>query len=249
MVLAIYCTGADAPRAERYASEEATKGLGNGFHVFVSMEKLAYSTKIATGLILEIYNSIVPDPAKKWINAPSREEAAQIFWDLCHEVLPISEGLRPTTGGDAASTEEDTMTTTETTAPAAGATTGKAKTAKKTTAKAPAKGKAATKAPAASAPPAQGTGRGAVVKKAPKVGNGRGRTSAHAGKKLHPVAAKCKKTDENKTGNPRREGSHGHKSMKIIIDNPGITFEDFIKKGGRAMDLDWDVSKGNATAK
>ena len=41
--------------------------------------------------------------------------------------------------------------------------------------------------------------------------------------------------------NPRRAGTHGHKSMEIIIKNPGITVADFVKKGGRLNDLRWDV--------
>ena len=41
--------------------------------------------------------------------------------------------------------------------------------------------------------------------------------------------------------NPRREGTHGHKSLQIIIDHKGITFDDFVKKGGRPKDLYWDM--------
>ena len=34
--------------------------------------------------------------------------------------------------------------------------------------------------------------------------------------------------------------------MQIILDNPdGISYESFIKKGGRAKDLTWDVKKGH----
>jgi hypothetical protein len=257
MVLAIYCTGADAPRVERYESEEATKGLGNGFLVFASMEKLAYSTKISGGLIWELYNSIVPDPEKKWVRVPSREEAAQQFWDLCHEVLPITAGLRPTTAsGDAAPTEEGTMANaTENTASSSvkkAATTAKKKTAaaaKKPATAPKADTKKKTTAPvtekketaAATEKKAATTSRG--VKTDAPAGAGRGRASAHAGKKLYPVAAKCKE------GNPRRAGTPGNKSMQIIIDNPGILFEDFIKKGGRSPDLNWDVAKGNASVK
>jgi hypothetical protein len=44
--------------------------------------------------------------------------------------------------------------------------------------------------------------------------------------------------------NPRREGSHGHRSLQIIIDSPGITVEEYIAKGGRPRDLRWDIAKG-----
>jgi len=40
--------------------------------------------------------------------------------------------------------------------------------------------------------------------------------------------------------NPRRKGSFGYHSMKIILDNPGIIYEDYISKGGRLIDLKWD---------
>ena len=45
--------------------------------------------------------------------------------------------------------------------------------------------------------------------------------------------------------NPRRKNSFGFNSMQIIIDNPGITYEDFISKhNGRRQDLAWDIEKG-----
>lgn len=46
--------------------------------------------------------------------------------------------------------------------------------------------------------------------------------------------------------NPRKANTFGWYSMKIILDNPdGIQYEAFIKKGGRAKDLTWDVKKGH----
>jgi hypothetical protein len=45
--------------------------------------------------------------------------------------------------------------------------------------------------------------------------------------------------------NPRRAGSHGYRSLQIIIDNPGITTEDYLAKGGRLNDLRWDLAHGN----
>ena len=41
--------------------------------------------------------------------------------------------------------------------------------------------------------------------------------------------------------NPRREGSHGHGSFQIVLENPGLTYEDFIAKGGRVQNLRKDV--------
>ncbi len=71
-------------------------------------------------------------------------------------------------------------------------------------------------------------------------GEGRGRVSQYTGMLL--------KTD--KTLNPRREGTHGHKSFGIILaaGKAGIVYEDYIKKGGRLNDLTWDINKDNVTA-
>lgn len=46
-------------------------------------------------------------------------------------------------------------------------------------------------------------------------------------------------------GNPRREGSWGQKSLQIIINNPGLTLEEFLIHGGRTNDLRWDIQHGN----
>ena len=46
--------------------------------------------------------------------------------------------------------------------------------------------------------------------------------------------------------NPRKANTFGWHSMQIILDNPdGIQYEAFIKKGGRAKDLTWDIKKGH----
>lgn len=73
----------------------------------------------------------------------------------------------------------------------------------------------------------------AAKKKAPdKESSGRGRPAAFAGKKLHPIVVT----------NPRQAGSHGWHSLKIVLDNPGITYEDYKVAGGRNNDLRWDVA-------
>ena len=43
--------------------------------------------------------------------------------------------------------------------------------------------------------------------------------------------------------NHRRQGSFGYHSMQIIIENNGISYEDYISKGGRTRDLEWDLDK------
>ena len=45
--------------------------------------------------------------------------------------------------------------------------------------------------------------------------------------------------------NPRRENTFGHHSYQIISDNKGISYEDYIAKGGRSNDLKWDLDHGN----
>lgn len=42
--------------------------------------------------------------------------------------------------------------------------------------------------------------------------------------------------------NPRRPGTHGHRSWEIAEQNPAI--EDYIKAGGRMNDLRWDIERG-----
>lgn len=71
----------------------------------------------------------------------------------------------------------------------------------------------------------------------------RGRKATGAGKKLYPLP------DVISLGNPRRVGTHGHKSMQIIIDNPGILTEDYLSKGGRLNDLRWDIERGRVELK
>lgn len=49
----------------------------------------------------------------------------------------------------------------------------------------------------------------------------------YAGKKIYLVGKE----------NPRREGTHGHRSMEVVRNKPGVTFEDYIAGGGRRVDL------------
>lgn len=66
-----------------------------------------------------------------------------------------------------------------------------------------------------------------------------GAPSKLAGHTIHPKV----------TENPRRVGTHGFNSMKIILKNPGLTYEQFIERGGRSNDLRWDIDKGNVELK
>ncbi len=58
--------------------------------------------------------------------------------------------------------------------------------------------------------------------------------SSLSGMTIHP------KTKEN----PRREGTNGFKSFAIVLKNPGISYNDYIDKGGRNVDVRWDEAHG-----
>ena len=60
-------------------------------------------------------------------------------------------------------------------------------------------------------------------------------------KKVHPF--KGKKITAIIAENPRGKTSYGFKAFQIILDNPGILYEDFLKKGGRYEDLKWDLER------
>lgn len=89
-------------------------------------------------------------------------------------------------------------------------------------------------------------GEAAATTTAPKAkadkadGAGRGRVSQFSSMLLKATV---------KT-NTRREGTHGHKSLGIILaaGDKGISYEDYISKGGRLNDLNWDINKDNVTA-
>ena len=65
------------------------------------------------------------------------------------------------------------------------------------------------------------------------------------GKRSSKFADKVIKNKSAK--NPRREGTHGHRSMEIIMKagKKGITYAAYIEAGGRNNDLNWDVEKDN----
>jgi hypothetical protein len=64
-------------------------------------------------------------------------------------------------------------------------------------------------------------------------------SSQFAGRRLFPKVK----------DNPRREGSHGHRSLGLIIAKPGISYFDFLAVGGRSLDLRWDIAHGNCEAR
>jgi hypothetical protein len=81
-----------------------------------------------------------------------------------------------------------------------------------------------------------------ATKATAKVATTKSAKSMFSGKKLFPSRS-AKQT------NPRRPESYGFRSLEVIRANPGITYEDFLRAGGRRVDLAWDLRHGNAEAR
>jgi len=44
--------------------------------------------------------------------------------------------------------------------------------------------------------------------------------------------------------NPRKEGSHGHNSFNVIVKHGAdMPYEEYIRQGGRLVDLNWDIDR------
>jgi hypothetical protein len=101
---------------------------------------------------------------------------------------------------------------------------------------------------AANAAPSNPTAAAPVVAPATSPAK-RGRKPTAQGKKLFPSDTLLGGDAEPLAYiNPRRKKSHGYRSLQIVIDNPGITTEDYLAKGGRLNDLAWDIKHGNVKA-
>lgn len=75
-----------------------------------------------------------------------------------------------------------------------------------------------------------------------------GQAPASTGKRGRKPTASNKRLTAVCEGNERRQNSHGYRSLQIVLDNPGITTEDYLLKGGRLNDLRWDIAHGNVKA-
>ena len=58
-------------------------------------------------------------------------------------------------------------------------------------------------------------------------------TCEFTGKKLYPT---------QKTS-PRKAGTRGHASYLILLEHPGIRYEEYLELGGRKGDLTWDLER------
>lgn len=100
--------------------------------------------------------------------------------------------------------------------------------------KAPAKKAEAEKAEAKKAEAEKTESKKAPAKKGDGRNNNPGRKSKLHGKTIKPAVKE----------NPRREGTHGHRSFAILLANPkGMKVEDYLNKGGRMNDLNWDIER------
>ncbi len=67
----------------------------------------------------------------------------------------------------------------------------------------------------------------------------------YAGAKLFP---NYKADGADDFSNPNRSGTHGGNANQIVLDDPGLTYESFIEKGGRAQDANFHIKAGNIRA-
>jgi hypothetical protein len=74
-------------------------------------------------------------------------------------------------------------------------------------------------------------------------------TRAHRRKDVKLLRSTALSTSAGKNENPRRANSHAYRSLEIIRQKPGITYENFLRAGGRRVDLAWDVENGYAEAR
>lgn len=88
-------------------------------------------------------------------------------------------------------------------------------------------------------------GKAAKKEKAEKAAEGTpGKRSRNAGKTIkRAINAETGKPIDN----PRREGTHGHRSFELIDPKKGIKYEDYLAAGGRNNDLGWDIDHGFVT--
>lgn len=221
----------------KFASKEAAASYGNGWLTVNDAQELANSTEVTTANLVTIYNSFAGDaPVKRFTD---RAAAAKRVWTIANANL--QETIVNT------NTDETTPAAATGALPADAASAAAATlAAKETKAKQKAEEKAQKEADKAAAKKAKDEAKAAAKAKkeadkaAAKKGDGVGRTSKFANKMLFP-GAKMPKDENGKFKNPRRAGTFGHDNLQWIIDNPGITYEQFIAKGGLPINLRHDV--------
>lgn len=222
-----------------FADVKQARSIGNGFLIVRNAAELNdASVVVSTAALVDLYNKYADKPVKRFSD---RSTASQRVWDTITAKIEVEKGLNMTQVNEAVKNAAATAGTDK----AAAAEAKKAEAARKAEVKAAEKKakedkKAADKKAKADAKAAKDAAKAAG-------GGDKTRKSIFAGKVLkHKIA----KDAEGNIKNPRRPGSHGWNSLKIIIDagDKGITLDAYQKAGGRMNDLHWDVDHGNAEA-
>lgn len=88
-------------------------------------------------------------------------------------------------------------------------------------------------------------------KRAAAEASGGGRRNRFTDRVILPRAVKKDVDGDDPTSNPRREGTHGHRSFEVLREHwaknggAGMPYADYIEKGGRPNDLAWDLERGH----
>ena len=218
-------------KAYRFADANAAAQLGNGLTFFGSADELASAELIKTSDMVAAYNTLAEKPVTKFSD---RKTAANRTWAVISDKVPVTE-KKVYNMNDINTAVTEAATKTKLSAEEK-KEIAEAKAAAKANEKAE---KAAAKADAKAAKEAA-----AAAKKAEGGASGRGRVSALSGMILkHKIV----KNAEGEIKNPRKAGSHGWKSLGIIIDagDAGISTEGYLAAGGRMNDLHWEIDHGN----
>jgi hypothetical protein len=222
-----------------FASKKEAASIGNSGTTLTTIEELrsflATSMEVSSKELASIFNAIGGKPPVTKFE--SKEVGAR-------RVSQLLETKEPETLPWGGANQENSMATQDAVKDkAAKAAEKEAAKAKAAAEKEAAKAKAAAEKEAAKAAKAKAAADKKAEREAAKAAKGDGRSGRTAG--LAGKVLKAKVTD-----NPRRPGSHGFRSLQIIIDAGanGIPFEDYIKKGGRNVDAKWDIDHGSAVA-
>lgn len=229
-----------AGKAYRFADAAAAAEYGNGLRFFTSAEDLTVASdlgsprEVSTKEMIAIHNELAEKPVNKFSD---RMTAAKRTWAEINSKVPVTEKKAPD------------MSDVNNAVAAAATNTKLSAEEKKKLAEAKAAKKQADK-DAKAKEKADAKAKKAAEKEAAKAANpsgDRGRKSALSGKVLRH---KIVKNAEGDIKNPRKAGSHGERSLQIIIDagDAGISTEGYLNAGGRMNDLHWDIDHGNVVA-
>lgn len=226
--MTVYAFDATDGSIYKYADKAAAAKAGNALPMFTSAETLASLKEVKIEHLTAIYNDFADNAVKGF---KSKEIAAKKVFDLL-------------TSRNVAAEPEP--------APApAKKSKGKGKKADATPEAAP-EGEPET--PPAEGEPAPETASSETAAKAegekkPRKARAKGepkrkieRPKARLGERSRYGGYEIYSTADGK--NPRKPGTAGHTAHQIVLDKPGLTFEEYRAAGGRTIDLEWDLMHG-----